>query len=81
MRLPTAINVFAIGTAVSIGPDDSGIDATITAIGVYPLGTQYRVVWWNGRERVEEWLTAGECRPRDDESQRLVIGFSREEAG
>lgn len=56
------IEVLAIGTEVTI---DGDIPATIRAIAVYSEHwIKYLCVWWNERERKEEWLTATEIKPK-----------------
>jgi hypothetical protein len=48
------INVYPIGTKVKLEKDVPG---TITAILIEPgYNVQYKICWWNGRERKYEWL-------------------------
>jgi hypothetical protein len=65
------MNVFPIGTPVTLEGDIKG---TITAILIYEYGTQYEVVWWNGRERKKDWIYDKEVQ-RCDEAKSVRLGF------
>jgi hypothetical protein len=48
------IEVYPIGTKVTL---EGGIPGNIIAILLEPRnGIQYKISWWNGRERKSEWL-------------------------
>lgn len=59
--------VWAIGTDVKVG-EDPGIDGIVTGLMIEQKGVQYRVAWFDGGMRREEWLlkrevrAAGSCR-------------------
>jgi len=68
------INAIACGTAVEIGPEDSPIEAVVSAITIRDRNVSYEVTWWDGRTRKSEWIDRSEVRM--PEGQRLVpLGF------
>lgn len=65
------IEVLAIGTAVTI---DGDIPAVIRAITIYSEHwVKYNCVWWEERNRREEWLTIDEITVK--EASLLPIRF------
>lgn len=65
----SAIEVHAIGTHVII---DGDIPATIRAVTVYsPAWIKYLCVWWDERNRKEEWLTEDEIQVRTPSAQTI----------
>lgn len=65
------LKVVCPGQKVQLG---GGVPATVLAVSV---GTgdrvQYRVVWWDGRNRRDEWLE--ECEVDANGAARTPIGF------
>jgi hypothetical protein len=53
------LEVLRIGEVVSIGFGEK-IQGIIMEIAISKDGVMYKVVWWNGRERNEEWVMACE---------------------
>lgn len=68
------MKVYDIGTVVTIGPKDDGTKGIVAAI-LISNGTrvQYKIAWWDGRTRHEEWLEAFEIVGKA--SDRCTIGF------
>ena len=65
------IEVYRIGTKVKIAGDLKGV---VTGIGIYSENQiQYRVAWWSGRKREEEWINRFEITWGED---RTTIGFA-----
>lgn len=65
------MNVYPIGTKVKLSTDIPGV---IIGIWIEPANVvSYRVVWWNGRDRKIEWLSALEFDP--DNYNTKTIGF------
>lgn len=68
------LSVFACGTDVEIGPEESPIEAMVTAITVRGRNVSYEITWWDGRTRKSEWIDQSEVRIQ--EGQRLSpVGF------
>ena len=51
------LQVPLLGTSVKIGKD---IQAIIIGIAIYPRSVEYKVAWWNGRDRKEAWVNCVE---------------------
>lgn len=64
------MNIYAIGSTVKL----FDISGKVSGVAIYPDGVQYRIVWWNGRERKEEWVHSFEITL--DEGNRATVGFS-----
>lgn len=65
------MEVYAVGTSVTI---DGDIPAVIRAITIYSeQWIKYLCVWWDERNRREEWLTADEIQVKD--ASRPVVTF------
>jgi hypothetical protein len=63
------IEVHAIGTQVII---DGDIPATIRAVTIYSDSwIKYLCVWWDERNRKEEWLTADEMKVVDPKHTKV----------
>lgn len=70
------IEVLDIGTLVQIGPKGEEIQGVINEISISNGGRiLYRVSWWNGRERRNEYLEAYEV--VSAKSPSVKIGFTR----
>lgn len=66
------VTVLRIGTQVQLG---NGEKATINGISIYPnMSVEYRVVWWNGHERMCVWVTEDEALEVNNGSV-MVVGF------
>ena len=79
------VSVAAIGTAVTIGPEDDPIDAVIQAVslrGTHGAVVQYECVWWDGRNRKSDWFGESEVIRRGDPiREKMMIGFVGSEGG
>lgn len=53
---------------------DGDIRARVIKASINEAGVEYLVVWWNGRERKEVWVTDGEICTAT-RSHDLQIGF------
>lgn len=63
------IEVYAIGTNVVI---DGDIPATIRAVTIYsPTWIKYLCVWWDERNRKEEWLTVDEVQVNEQTQETI----------
>lgn len=68
------IEVLRIGTPCLVSDD---IKAVISAISIsYNNHVTYQVVWWNSRERKNEWMHRNEFQLIDTE-EKVVVGFHR----
>lgn len=66
------LEVYPIGKKVMLADNIPGI---ITAILIEPKNClQYKVSWWNGRDRKSEWVNSFEVDP-EDYRDCLKIGF------
>lgn len=72
-KTPPDVEVFALGALVTLLHPK--LDAVITAVNIREEGTTYEVVWWDGKARKCEWVTAAEIDAGDDERRR--IGFRK----
>lgn len=63
-----AIEVFAIGSRVTIDGDISAVIKAIEIRGEIGLVT-YQCVWWDERNRRVEWVSAAEIQPSTERSQ------------
>lgn len=68
--------LFAPGTKVAIGSEESPIDAIVSNVLLLgsPVTARYLVVWWEGRIRYEEWLEGHEV-SREEETKTVRVGF------
>lgn len=66
-------DVFAPGAAVAIGGGE--IMATVLTVSIRENGTQYEVSWWDGRQRLEAWVTAAEVAPIPNTPAACRVGF------
>jgi len=73
------VSVAAIGTAVTIGPENDPIDAVIQAVslrGADGAVVQYECVWWSGKERKAEWVGEEEIIRRGTPiREKMKVGF------
>jgi hypothetical protein len=71
----SVMSVIAPESRVRIGPDKE-ISGTVIDVSVRSGGVvQYRVIWWSGNERRNEWLEA--CEVHQEESATVQrIGFA-----
>lgn len=69
------IRVFEAGSTVRIGPQDAAVDGVVTEVCIF-AGNRvvYRVSWWNGRQRCNEYLKASEI---TSQGPKQRIGFMR----
>ncbi len=76
-------NVMQPGMQVTIGSDDNSLYGRIlqTGITISHDGTsiRYRVAWWDGTTRYDEWLEEWEVEEWDDDSltETVVVGFKQ----
>ena len=49
------------------------ISAIITAICITGTNVQYKIVWWDGRKRYEEWVNEYEINKNNN--KKVNIGF------
>jgi hypothetical protein len=69
------VEVIAPGTRVVIG--DQKIDGHVSAVTITGGGqVEYKVYWWEGGSRHEEWVTAAEVTRYAEPTTPLRIGFS-----
>lgn len=73
------VQVFAPGSKVEIHPGKAPIKGTVLEAAIATGGgVRYRVAWWNGRSRSEDWLEACEVQAAvagiDPEMVRLGFG-------
>lgn len=65
------IEVYAIGTQVTI---DGDIPAVIRGVTIYsPAWVKYLCVWWDERQRKEEWLTEDEIAVSEKSHQTVTF--------
>jgi hypothetical protein len=68
------VSVVRPGSPVQIGFPDVTIPAQVESVSIDALGcAKYRVVWWNGRERKEDWFHEGQI--RFQATELCAIGF------
>jgi hypothetical protein len=71
----SVLSVIAPESQVLIGPDHE-IVATVIDVSIRSGGlVQYRVIWWSGNERKNEWLEACEVFPGGSATVQR-IGFA-----
>lgn len=69
------IKVYAIGSKVElIHKSKDCLTVIVIAIGIYPTGIQYKVVWMDGNQRRTEWVETLEI-GHDRNSKIQEIGF------
>jgi hypothetical protein len=76
------LTVLPIGTPVLVGPEDDPFPGRIEAVSVRgtterPYVT-YEVVWWDGRDRTDEWFERWQFAVAGDDAETTAIGFGRE---
>lgn len=64
------IEVIHPGSRVTIGGD---VEALVLAVMIMTDGVQYKVAWWDGRERREEWIDPAEI--GSGEGEMVKVGF------
>lgn len=65
------IEVLSLNTEVLI---DKDIPAVVRGITIYsPTWVKYLCVWWDERNRKEEWLEMSEIKPKDE--KRTTVKF------
>ncbi|MGW8178081.1 MAG: hypothetical protein ACWGQW_04710 [bacterium] len=70
------MKIFRPGASVKIGPVMDRITATVHSILIEPENSvSYKLAWWDGKTRREEWLPAHEIYPDEHDSQHGQIGF------
>lgn len=69
-----SVTLIPIGRRVMLISGDGDIEGVVVGIQIAETGVQYRVAWWNGRTREEDWLYPFEIKDREPLS--LKIGFS-----
>jgi len=71
------LEVFKPGTTVLVGPGpdrDTRYSAVVNQVSIEVGSVSYKVVWWNGRERKEEWFHDHEIFS-DSRAKKIKIGF------
>lgn len=72
---PMPLNIFKPGARVEIGDIKDPIESTVIEVCLHCGGhIAYKVAWWNGAERKEQWLEDHEVRSTDS-GKRQPIGF------
>lgn len=69
------IEVIAPGSTVLVGGD---IEAVVLALSLGRDGLQYKVAWWDGRTRTEQWVDQLEVCSRESAAGRngtIRIGY------
>lgn len=69
--------LYAPGYPVEIGMGGDKFAGIVTAVTIYPYKVAYKVAWWDGRDRIEEWLTEAEVAPLDHHATKTRVGFAR----
>lgn len=67
--------LYAPGYPVEIGSGGDKIQGIVTAVTIYPYGVEYKVAWWDGRDRCEVWLTEAEVSPAE-RAPKVKVGFA-----
>ncbi len=66
--------MIAPGASVDLGNELIG---KVLEVCVKEASEQYRVVWWNGKTRVVEWLEPTEL-ARTQSTKPVVVGFKQQ---
>jgi hypothetical protein len=74
MSKKESIEVIPPGTQVLIGNGDDRITGTVLEVIIGFTGVQYKVVWWSGRERKEQWMQPLELLMTSP-PEKFIIGF------
>jgi hypothetical protein len=76
--MPPVVSIHRYGDAVVLDPAGQKIPGTITGVildGEEFRDVLYRVVWWNDRQRVVEWIQSGLLEAVDDEATRAAVAY------
>ena len=82
--MPPVVSIHRYGDAVVLDPAGQKIPGTITGVildGEEFRDVSYRVVWWNDRQRVVEWIQSGLLEAVDDEATRAAVAYGGMGAG
>lgn len=71
IKLRPVLEVYQCGSRVCL---DRDIEAIVTEILIEGYSVQYKVAWWDGRARNEQWVNAAEVFAPQD-TPELQIGF------
>lgn len=67
------MTIFNFGSPVLLHGD---IPATVLAVAIRSQSDfDYKVVWWDGRNRKEEWVNSREVEASKDSFDKRQIGF------
>ena len=75
------MNLYKPGTKVNIGLDEEdyavGVIFAVCIEGSCENDCyiKYKVIWWEKSERKVEWITEHELQPKDENEEKLSIGF------
>lgn len=76
--MPPVVAIYRHGDAVVLDPAGQKIPGTITGVmldGEEFRDVSYRVVWWNDRQRVVEWIESGLLEAVDDDAPRAAVAY------
>jgi hypothetical protein len=76
--MPPVVSIHRYGDAVVLDPASQKIPGTITGVildGEEFRDVSYRVVWWNDRQRVVEWIQSGLLEAVDDDATRAAVAY------
>ena len=72
----SVVSVWSIGSTCEVSVGCDPVRAVITGVTIYPgPQIQYRVAWWSGKTRYEEWLQACEVSQPSGRDE-TKIGFA-----